>query len=141
MSEAYHNLNRLLGSLGSLGSDEGSGLPLHTTGVRAKGDLTLGIYRKGRPDPWHSTDARECCGRADIVLGLVQQDKYLLTCYRYIEMNPVRAGMVSRPEEYRWSSYGANAWGDKSWIGKRTDTRGSAVQRGHRVDPRRAPNR
>jgi len=48
--------------------------------------------------------------------SLVQQDKYLLTCYRYIEMNPVRAGMVGRPEEYRWSSYGINAWGDKSWI-------------------------
>ena len=28
----------------------------------------------------------------------------------------MRAGMVSRPEEYRWSSNGANAWGDKSWI-------------------------
>ena len=48
--------------------------------------------------------------------SLVQADKYLLACYRYIEMNPVRAGMVSRPEQYRWSSYGANAWGDKSWI-------------------------
>ncbi len=48
--------------------------------------------------------------------SLVQKDKYLLACYRYIEMNPVRAGMVSMPEEYRWSSYGANAWGDKSWV-------------------------
>jgi putative transposase len=48
--------------------------------------------------------------------SLVQQDGYLLTCYRYIEMNPVRARMVNRPEEYRWSSYRANAWGDHSWI-------------------------
>jgi putative transposase len=31
---------------------------------------------------------------------------------RYIELNPVRAGMVQTPEEYRWSSYGVNAWGD-----------------------------
>jgi putative transposase len=31
-------------------------------------------------------------------------------------MNPVRAGMVKRPDEYLWSSYGANAWGDKSWL-------------------------
>jgi putative transposase len=46
----------------------------------------------------------------------VQSERYLLTCYRYIELNPVRAGMVARPEEYRWSSYGANAWGDPSWV-------------------------
>ncbi|MES9899160.1 MAG: transposase [Sedimenticola sp.] len=48
--------------------------------------------------------------------SLVQQNRYLLTCYRYIELNPVRAGMVLRPEEYRWSSYGSNGWGDGSWI-------------------------
>ena len=48
--------------------------------------------------------------------SLVQQDRYLLACYRYIELNPVRAGLVSRPEEYRWSSYGCNGWGDKGWI-------------------------
>ena len=35
----------------------------------------------------------------------------MLTCYRYIELNPVRAAMVNRPEDYRWSSYRANAQG------------------------------
>jgi putative transposase len=30
---------------------------------------------------------------------------------RYIEMNPVRAGMVEHPAAYRWSSYAANALG------------------------------
>ena len=48
--------------------------------------------------------------------SLIQSEKYLLTCHRYIELNPVRAGMVVRPEEYRWSSYGANAWGDNSLL-------------------------
>jgi putative transposase len=48
--------------------------------------------------------------------SLVQSDRYLLTCMRYIELNPVRAGMVSCPEEYRWSSYGSNAWGDQGWL-------------------------
>jgi putative transposase len=48
--------------------------------------------------------------------SLVQSERYLLTCQRYIELNPVRAGMVERPEEYRWSSYGVNAWGDESWL-------------------------
>ena len=36
---------------------------------------------------------------------LIDTEAYLLTCYRYIEMNPVRAGMVESPEEYPWSSY------------------------------------
>ncbi|MEA3278637.1 MAG: transposase, partial [Pseudomonadota bacterium] len=42
----------------------------------------------------------------------VQQEGYLLTCYRYIELNPVRAGMVHKPEDYPWSSYRANALGE-----------------------------
>ena len=37
--------------------------------------------------------------------------RYLLGCMRYIETNPVRAGLVARPGDYRWSSYGANALG------------------------------
>jgi len=36
-------------------------------------------------------------------------ENYLLACQRYIEFNPVRAGMVSHPAECRWSSYRANA--------------------------------
>ena len=42
---------------------------------------------------------------------LVDTDRYLLTCYRYIELNPVRAAMVPAPGGYRWSSYHANAHG------------------------------
>jgi putative transposase len=44
---------------------------------------------------------------------IIQQENYLLTCQRYIELNPVRAAMVQAPGEYRWSSYGTNA-GDES---------------------------
>ena len=42
---------------------------------------------------------------------LVDREAYLLCCHRYIEMNPVRAGMVDRPDDYPWSSYRANALG------------------------------
>jgi len=35
----------------------------------------------------------------------IQADKYLLACCRYVELNPVRAGMVDDPAHYRWSSY------------------------------------
>lgn len=37
--------------------------------------------------------------------SLVQTETYLLLCQRYIELNPVRAAMVSDPAEYTWSSY------------------------------------
>lgn len=36
---------------------------------------------------------------------IVQRQEYLLALCRYIAMNPVRAGLVSRPEEWKWSSY------------------------------------
>ena len=45
---------------------------------------------------------------------LAENDHYVLTCYRYIELNPVRAGMVSHPGDYRWSSYHQNAEGKPS---------------------------
>jgi putative transposase len=40
---------------------------------------------------------------------LVADERYSLACYRYIELNPVRAGIAVRPDEYPWSGYGANA--------------------------------
>lgn len=43
---------------------------------------------------------------------VVNCDGYALRCSRYIELNPVRAGMVRDPLEYRWSSYARNAFGD-----------------------------
>lgn len=42
---------------------------------------------------------------------LIDSERYLLTCMRYIELNPVRAGMVDHPGDYPWSSYPANARG------------------------------
>ena len=41
--------------------------------------------------------------------SLIDSDAYLLTCMRYIELNPVRAGMVVYPDDYPWSSYADNA--------------------------------
>ncbi|WP_295942186.1 transposase [uncultured Xanthomonas sp.] len=42
---------------------------------------------------------------------LVQDETHLLRCYRYIELNPVRAGMGSDPADYRWSSHCCNGLG------------------------------
>ena len=43
--------------------------------------------------------------------SLVDAEQYLLACYRYVELNPVTAGMVNHPGDYRWSSFASNAWG------------------------------
>ena len=43
---------------------------------------------------------------------LLDSERYLLSCQRYIELNPVRAGMVKHPGEYPWSSYRCNALGE-----------------------------
>jgi len=40
---------------------------------------------------------------------LIDSEQYALTCYRYIELNPVRASMVDHPADYPWSSYRINA--------------------------------
>lgn len=44
--------------------------------------------------------------------SLVDSDRYLLACYRYIELNPVRAQMAKDPSNYRWSSYRSNGLGE-----------------------------
>lgn len=44
--------------------------------------------------------------------SLVEAEKYLMACSRYIEMNPVNANMVRHPSQYKWSSYMCNAHGE-----------------------------
>lgn len=46
--------------------------------------------------------------------SLVDSERYLLTCYRYVELNPVRANIVQCPSKYAWSSYRSNALGESS---------------------------
>ena len=45
--------------------------------------------------------------------SLVNAEEYLLLCYRYIELNPVRSGMVQNPGAYPWSSYRSHALGER----------------------------
>ena len=46
---------------------------------------------------------------------LIDSERYLLTCYRYIELNPVRAkDMAEHPADYPWSSYRYNALGQEN---------------------------
>ena len=63
----------------------------------------------------HAQHANRCYGRTGSLWEgrfrscIVCDEAYVLRCYRYIELNPVRAGMVAHPREYPWSSYKANA--------------------------------
>ena len=69
---------------------------------------------------------------------LIDSEAYLLTCMRYIELNPVRAGMVIDPADYPWSSYHYNALGKlNDWVvphpeylrlGKSNETRQAAYR-------------
>jgi putative transposase len=47
---------------------------------------------------------------------LVESARYLLACYRYIELNPVRARMAHHPGGYLWSSYAANSGGRRDAV-------------------------
>jgi putative transposase len=55
------------------------------------------------------------CGRYKALL--LEDERYWLTCLRYVEQNPVRAKMVVQPDDYEWSSYSAHASGTTgSWL-------------------------
>jgi putative transposase len=43
--------------------------------------------------------------------SVIDTEIYWFTCMRYVELNPVRAGLVADPGDYRWSSYRSNALG------------------------------
>jgi putative transposase len=47
---------------------------------------------------------------------LVEDEEYLLTCHRYIELNPVRATMAQHPAHYKWSSHRSNAYGTRNGL-------------------------
>ena len=48
---------------------------------------------------------------------LIDSEVYLLTCHRYIELNPVRAmDDINHPSEYPWSSYRFNALGEEDGL-------------------------
>jgi putative transposase len=50
---------------------------------------------------------------------LMQEDRYVPACHRYLEMNPMRVWLVDHPVEYRWSRYRANAQTEQSPLIKR----------------------
>jgi putative transposase len=43
--------------------------------------------------------------------AMIDSERYFLHCQRYVELNPVRAGLAGSPAEYRWSSHRCYALG------------------------------
>jgi putative transposase len=43
--------------------------------------------------------------------SFIMEERYLLTCTRYVELNPVRAGLVKKPADWRWSNAAPNMKG------------------------------
>ncbi len=76
--------------------------------------------------------------------SFMMDERYLLACARYVELNPLRAGLVEKPEDWRWSSVGPHIQGEddilvtvkpllaivkKRWSDfLRTDARGSEIK-------------
>jgi putative transposase len=74
------------------------------------GDLSAGLqHLNGRYAQWTNwcRGERGHLFRERFNSVLVESGSHALESYRYIAMNPVRAGVVARPEDWRWSSYAA----------------------------------
>jgi putative transposase len=79
---------------------------------QAEGSLSRLMQSVGRRYVQHINQARQRTGtlwEGRYRACPLESDSHLLTCYRYIELNPVRARMVEHPRHYRWSSYRHNA--------------------------------
>lgn len=75
---------------------DGASQLMHRMGVRYVQHFNRSYHRTG---PLWSGRFRSC---------IVDSERYLFTCQRYIELNPVRAGMVRGAEQYPWCSHRAN---------------------------------
>jgi len=79
-----------------------------------EGDLGRFMQSVGRRYVRYMNDAHKRTGtlwEGRFKSAVVSRDEYLIMCSRYIELNPVRAGMVRHPRDYQWSSYHRRALG------------------------------
>lgn len=69
--------------------------------------------------------------------SLVDKENYFIWCGLYVELNPVRAGLVSKPEDWRWSSYRFHASGEMEHVTKGlVDASAYYLELGHTVGER-----
>jgi putative transposase len=82
-----------------------------------EGNLSLGMRQINGVytqlfNKWHGKNGHLFQGRYKAIL--IQKDSHLLEVCRYVVLNPVRARIVEKPEEYTWSSYLATAGKDQA---------------------------
>jgi putative transposase len=83
------------------------------------GGISLMMQAVGRRFARHVNDVHGRTGtlyEGRFKSSLVETERYFLTCMRYIELNPVRAGMVADPGQFPWSSHRENASGSPSGL-------------------------
>jgi len=78
--------------------------------------LSQGVGRKYVPYFNHKYGKSGTLWEGRFKASSIDSEFYLLACYRYIELNPVRAGMVEEAGDYDWSSFHANALGEKDLL-------------------------
>ncbi|MBC3779504.1 transposase [Pseudomonas sp. SWRI99] len=68
--------------------------------------------------------------------SVVETDTYLLACSRYIELNPVRAEMIARAQDYPWSSYSLRLkeTAENTWLDEGPGFKGLGLDHSTRVD-------
>ena len=69
-------------------------------------------FKQGFSQYYNKLHDKQGCFWGDRFKSIIVEDgEALLNCLAYIDLNPVRAGLVKRPEEYRWSSIGQHVQG------------------------------
>lgn len=96
---AYVLMTNHIHVLASLGAKDSLSRAMQSLGIRYTRYFNAAHGRTGTL--WEGR--YRCCP--------ITRDDHLLACSRYIEMNPVRAGLAPAPDVYRWSSYKSNALG------------------------------
>ena len=93
-----------------------------TPAITIRAAPRVGVRKTSTCIPFERALLRVCYRRTDTLWEgryqstLIQSEAHLLSCMRYIELNPVRAGLVTRPTAYRWSSHAGNALGQADEI-------------------------
>lgn len=82
--------------------------PLHEDSVP---DLMHTVSRRYAQSINHYYKRNGALWEEEYAESIIQAETWLLACMRYIELNPIRAGLVVDPGQYQWSSYRSNALG------------------------------
>lgn len=85
-------------------------------GLNEESDLSRFMKRVNLKYVYYHRKRYSYCGHLwqDRFQGkIIEKENYFIRCGKYIELNPVRAGMVSSPEQYQFSSYHYYAFGRK----------------------------